>query len=655
MNAPARFSVPGPALPSPAPSTAWLRFLAGSLVVALLFGWQAWITLGLFGDAAPWPNLTNDQPLMSGAHPANLTRARLAAQALRDIGSFCYYDPNDAGCPQTPIIDGCRFAELFLFALGELPATAKLAPETMYKLCLVTLCLAVPLFLLLACWGAGLDLPATAAACALGLAVWWGPHGRAAVEAGDTEIILGSLAVLAHVALLIRFHKNPGLRVWAGLLVTGAFGWLAQPMLFPIVLPLLLIYYLSAGVKHAFPWHLALLAAEAGAIGVNVPWLIDWVNYWWLRAEFPSAFDMLPHRTPATIWDAPLWGGPAHRALAIFLFASAAVGLVLWHRTKQRASARLLGLGAIELLILALLGISWEPMGQMGAAIFLSPALWFACLPAAHGWTRMLCWLGRSGPGRFVLLLAAMGLGTAVFVGRSECQIVGGCVLHAIHTEPLAFGLTPERQELVAAIEQYTTKDARILWEDRKLPRKMSRWSVMLPWRTDRWFLGGVDPDGVLEISSISFLSESLERRKFSDWSDRSLAEYCKRYDVGWAIAWSPSVIERFRRWPGVEREIAVKDDVPGVLFVLKPQGGSFVMKGHAELLEMDTTHIVLANVEPEGGEVVLNLHYIAGLRGSPSRVQIDAEPSGQDPIGFIRLKMVDRAERLTLTWDRSK
>ena len=132
---------------------------------------------------------------------------------------------------------------------------------------------------------------------------------------------------------------------------------------------------------------------------MNVPWLIDWVNYWWLRAEFPNAFDMLPHRTPVTIWDAPIWGGPNHRALALFLFASASVGLVLWHRTRQRPAARLLGLGAVELLVLALLGISWEPMGQMGAAIFLSPALWFACLPAAHGWTRTFGALVRSGPG----------------------------------------------------------------------------------------------------------------------------------------------------------------------------------------------------------------------------------------------------------------
>jgi hypothetical protein len=655
MNAPARFSVPDPT-PCGTPSTGWRGYLAVTLVVVGLLGWQTWIALGLFGDAAPWPNLTSDAPLMSGAHPANLTRARLAAQALHESGTLCWYDPNQVGTPMTPIFDGCRFAGLFLFAVAELPGTQKVAPETAYKICLLTLCLAAPLLLLLACWGAGLDIWATAIACSFGLAVWWGPHGRSAIEAGDAEILLGSLAVLAHVALLIRFNRSPGLRVWTGLLVTGAFGWLAQPMLFPIALPLMLIYYLSAGVRHAFPWHLALFAAEAGAIGVNVPWLVDWVNYWWLRAEFPSAHDMLAHRTPATIWDAPIWGGPGHRALAMFLFASAAVGFVIWHRTRCRPAARLLGLGAVELLVLALLGISWEPMGQMGAAIFLSPALWFACLPAAHGWTRVFAGLAGNNFGRLVLLLAGLGVGAAFCVGRGECKMIEGCIVHAVRIQPLEFGLTPERQALVAILQQYTTKDARILWEDRKMPRAASRWSPMLPALTDRWFLGGIDPDGVLEISSISFLSESLERRKIGDWSDRSLAEYCRRYDVGWVVAWSPSVIDRVRRWSAIAREIAVQDDVAGVLFELRPQGGAFVTKGQAELIEMDTTHIALANLKPDSaGEVVLNLHYIAGLRATPSRVLVDAEPSGQDPIGFIRLKMTDETPRLTLTWDRSK
>ena len=68
-----------------------------------------------------------------------------------------------------------------------------------------------------------------------------------------------------------------------------------------------------------------------------------------------------------------------------------------------------------------------------------------------------------------------------------------------------------------------------------------------------------------------------------------------------------------------------------------------------------------LADVVPEGGEVILSLHYLAGLKATPSRVKIEKverepsshDPTGHDPIGFIRLKLTDPAPRVTLTWDR--
>ena len=63
MNAPARFTVPDPALCGTAEtsekSMRWLRLLLGTLVILGLFGWQTWMTLGLFGDPA-WTNLTSD-------------------------------------------------------------------------------------------------------------------------------------------------------------------------------------------------------------------------------------------------------------------------------------------------------------------------------------------------------------------------------------------------------------------------------------------------------------------------------------------------------------------------------------------------------------------------------------------------------------------
>ena len=96
------------------------------------------------------------------------------------------------------------------------------------------------------------------------------------------------------------------------------------------------------------------------------------------------------------------------------------------------------------------------------------------------------------------------------------------------------------------------------------------------------------------------------------------LDEYCRRYNVGWIIAWSPAVLQRLRAWPGVESEIAVHDDVAGASSCLKHPGPGYITRGHAHVITMDSRHIVLADVIPEDGEVILNLHYLSRAPGAP-------------------------------------
>ena len=38
------------------------------------------------------------------------------------------------------------------------------------------------------------------------------------------------------------------------------------------------------------------------------------------------------------------------------------------------------------MVFLAILGISWEPLGHLGTSGLILPGLWFACLPAAYAW-----------------------------------------------------------------------------------------------------------------------------------------------------------------------------------------------------------------------------------------------------------------------------
>jgi hypothetical protein len=633
-----------------------------------LFVWQTWLALGLFGSEAPWESLLDSQPIISGAHPQHLYLGTLGAQALASDGTICVYDPAfAAGYPKTPIFNGSRIAEIVLFIGGGSYNPAA------YKVGVLAVCLLVPLLLLLACLGTGLERGATFLATGLGILLAWGPSGRLAIEAGECDLLLGSLAILAHAALLIRFHRLPGFVSWLGLWLTASLVWFSQPMIFPLALPLLLFFYLCVGARHSsFTWHGALLVAQVAALAVNLPWLIDWVNYWWLRAPLPVGAAMLPHRTLQTLWEAPLWGGTIDRGLALVVLGSGLGGAVLLHydktgdRTQEtgdispvscllspacstRLAARLLTLGALGLLTLAFLGISWEPLGQMGTSVLFLPALWFAALPAAHAWAWIFYRLYRQGLwGRTVLTGALVACVSGSFCWREElAPLIQRCLI----TQPLQIGLGPLRESVVQKIVQHTGPDARILWEDRPLARGAPHWSALLPILTGRAYLGGLDPDAFIEHSWISFIDGSLEGRPIATWSDAALEDYCKRYNVAWISAWSPAVVKRLQEWSDAVALTDLQDDVHGYLFLVKHAPRDFILKGKAKIIHADWHHITLADAVPENGVLVLSLHYQAGLRASPPRVQIEREPCGHDPIGFIRLRVADKVARVTLTW----
>ena len=610
------------------------------------------MTLGLFGSY-PWPKLVNDQPLLSGAHPAHLYLGFLGAQARLSSGSCCCYDPAwQIGYPRTPIFNGSRLAELFLLLGGGSYQPAA------YKIGLAVISMLVPFFLFLAARAAGLGVAAGTLATALGLLVWWGGPAQAALKAGEAELLLAALALLVHCSLLVRFHVAPGLGCWFGLLVSEALTWFAQPFLLPLCVPLLLVYYLSVGAKHrSLTWHLALLGSQVGGVVLNLFWLIDWISFWWLRSPLPQATSLLPHRTLGTLWNAPLWGGDVDRALAMLLLGSAFVGVLILNQSNRRPAARLLGFGGGGLVVLALLGISWEPLGELGTSALLVPGLWFATLPAAHAWVQsqrfLFAFLGTKRA--LVVWLCVGGMLAAIGMGHEADLDMARPFVKA---EPFVIGLTPEQEALVETLIMHTGPEARILWECRPLPRQASRWSALLPLLTGRSFIGGLDPEATIQHMAIGLIDQKLNGRHINSWSAVDLEEYCRLYNIGWVLCWSPATGDCFKKWlvPKNQKDntaiVAVNDDTPGTLFAVRAHVPSYCLKGRAEIVHADSHHITLADVVPENGVVVLSLHYQRGMRAVPSRIQIEREADAHDPIGLIRLRVDGPVARVTLTWD---
>jgi hypothetical protein len=325
--------------------------------------------------------------------------------------------------------------------------------------------------------------------------------------------------------------------------------------------------------------------------------------------------------------------------------------VIILNQTQQRPAARVLGISGCGALTLALLGISWEPLGAVGTAALLAPALWIACVPAAHAYTWVSGQLWRRGAiGRSVLIGLLSATPIAFFLlTETPATLFERCR----PAEPLEIGLGAERQETVHALIRYTSNDARILWEDRNRGRQASRWPALLPILTERSYIGGLDPDGFIEHSSICLTNQSLvDIGPIATAKDEELLEYCRRYNIRWVVAWSPAAIQRFEEWSLAEKRTPLIDGETGWLFEVK-RTPNFALKGEADFLESDGHSIILGNVVPHNGEVIISLHYQASMRASPGRVQVERAKTGDDPIGFVRLRLVVPAARVTLSWDR--
>jgi hypothetical protein len=650
---------------SGAGSRLWLLVLLG------LLAWQGWMTLTLFGPGDYFARLLDDQPIVSGQHPLHFYHGLRGARSFLDNGTLCCYDPAfQAGYPKTPVFDsGSRPAELFL-ALGG--ATYKPA---LYKVGLAVCCLLVPGLLFLAARGAGLGRGPACLAVALGLLVWWGTPCREALEAGDLDVLLAGLAALAFCGSLISFHHAPGARAWFGLLATGSLAWFADPFLFLLLVPVLLVYYISVGVRHRLGWHLALLASLVAAVAANSFWLIDWTTSWWLRLPLQLDSSALVHRTFHTFWNAALWGEPADRALAVALVGLGAIGVCILNQTNERPAARLLGLGAGGFLLLAVLGIAWEPLGRLGTSRLLVPALWFAAVPAAFTLGQVVQGVGARGEGRRASgpasllprpssLIPVLAL---LAVGATGHQFVTDLAARCTRTTPFEIGLGADRQAVVESLHNYTDAQARILWEETRagisdfgcgisdlkpeIRHRKSGWTALLPLLTDRAYIGGLGPDLCIEHGYPTLVDGTLAGQPLADWSDADLEAFCRHYNVGWAVCTSSAAVARFRAWKDARETTTWDGEVTGTLFTLNPR--SFLLKGRARLLSADRRCLTLADVNPEDGVLILSLHYHAGMRASPGRVQVEREPDSHDPISFIRLRVAGPVARVTLSFGK--
>jgi hypothetical protein len=604
------------------------------LAVALVTLGQAALALRPFDSAA---GLADPHPLVSGRHPLHLYHGHLGAATFRDRYATACYDPAfQAGYPKTPVFDGgSRPAELFLVLAG-----GGYDPSA-YKRGLFAVCVLAPLAFVLAARGLGMSAMASCLAGVLGCLVWWSPPVRAMLDAGNLDLLLAGLMALAFAGALARYAADPGPASWAVMAAVLVVGWYAHPVVWVGLAPVGAAYYVTVAPRHGLAWHLGLAGAGIAGLAPNLWWLVDWGRFWWLRQ--PSVDDLAPVPYLGT-----LVGGPEDYAamlgpglLGWALLAAGVCGLIGMARAGLRTEAGLVAAAGGLAVLAARLGATWSPLQAAAAdraapfavAALVLPAAWLA----ARWWERaafgpLAGWVAVSLP----LVLAWTPL-AAVF---------------ELNLAQLPRGLTAEQQQLVAAIREHTTPEARILIEEADTSRPGWNWTALLPVLTGRAYLGGIDPEACVEHAFCKMQAGTLNGRPFDDWTPHERAVFCRRYNVGWVVCRSAEAAGWWAQDPAAREVGRYRDGGDVVLFALdRPR--SFVLVGGARWERADRRKVVLTDLEPnEAGEVVLSLHHQPGLRAAPAVVYVDVDKDLFDPIPMIKLRTAGPVSRVTLTWE---
>jgi hypothetical protein len=619
----------------------FLRCPFWALVLFALFAWQLATTLTLFSPDRSFDSLLDDRPILSGLHPLHLYHGLLGAQSWREGGFGCCYDPAfQAGYPKTPVFDsGSRPGELFLLVGHQRPAA--------YKMGLAICCALVPLAFAASGRLLGLGSGASCLAAVFGILLWWGPPVQHLLARGQLDWLMAGLTLVLHASMLVRFHRSGHPLIWLGLLVTAALGWFTHPVLWLAFGLLFAPFFVCVATGHCLFWNCSLLLSWTGGLLLNYGWLRDWVKNYWIQMPMP----MSNHETwtgSLTKWfAADLGGARSDQSLAILVLGGGMIGVVGFLARKRWAAGLTFGATSLLLPTLSVASGFWKPLDVAGMANLFVLACAFAIIPCASAFRDLSILLGMAschpirGKAITLVLLAA-----AICSRRDE---VAELTQQASRATLLRVGFTPDQQAIIRTVRKSTQPDTRILWEERPNHPTPS-WTALLPQNTGRAFLGGLGPDATVDHSYARLTSTELAGKRISEWTDAELSEFCTHYNVGHIVCWSPEVIARFRAWSLVHEVAQVRENGSGWLFAIDRQG-SYVLKGKAHISQFDSERIVLSNVEPQDGVVVLSLHYQNGFHIYPRDVRAEREPDPDDPIPRLRLRITRPIREVMLSW----
>jgi len=476
----------------------WARFVRALVLVAMVAA-----QVGLLTRAMPLAEWFNADPIVDRDYAYNFYNVHAVKNVFAESGRFWGYDPHFmAGYPVGTISDiNNKLAELLAIVFRGVE------PARVFKIfCLACIALAAPA-VYLAARNFGLSCATGFVSAALVFA-FWNTFGEAV-----------NYQAFGMVSFLAACYAS----LWTASLYFRALGRtdkLALGLLF-VVTPILFSLHVTAVLLTAMaavPLSIAFLRrSPKKVLLVTLIWalLVLAANLWWIRPmvafwdiKLPTA-SLLQPRVFEDLGADFLHGATWYLLIVLCGFAG------LYHlatEEKGHLAVALLVAGA-AFLFLGYFGGLFEFTKNLEPKRFKLAAAVMLAVPAAAAFAGVARNLAhRELASRNFLSLILTLVGPVYIVALT---VFAENRLLSLGDFSLSTRLPEGEAELVAWIRKNTRQDDRIAFEDRMRvrPAETLNLSPLLPFYTDREFVGGPNPRGVIRHNEINFFDKAPAKK----------------------------------------------------------------------------------------------------------------------------------------------
>lgn len=324
-----------------------------------------------------------------------------------------------------------------------------------------------------------------------------------------------------------------------------------------------------------------------------------------------------------------------------------ATGCLLWWKNRQRRLAVVFASGVVFIFLVTFYGSHTPFFAQFQPQRFANALNVLLLIPAGVGLCLCIGFLCRARA-RFDRMLIC-GL---LFVLLYQPVLRPFFTIFRNDLYSLSCTMPPSLKKLVDFLETHTTREGRILIEDSESINTTGYYEPeayygthlpgMFPEFLKREFLCGPRPMYPIKHSFASFTRGVLFDRPVGNYSLNEFQAACDLFNVRWIVCWFDESRQVFDSLPSYFRPMGIIDKFTIYEVLRKP---SFFLKGSGHV-QADYNRIVLSDLQPENGEIILSYHWMQYLV-TDSGVPVERVQFGGDPIGFI--KITDPPETLTI------